>query len=78
MKQTLEKTKERLWKIKDDEDFEQKSQRIIEETIKDMKNDIGLRAVQMNGHIHIKKYLPYQNSRLINYHRTLNESITRH
>ena len=36
MTQTLEETKERLWKIKDDEDFEQKSQRIIEETIKEV------------------------------------------
>ena len=38
MKQTIEEVKERLWKIKDDSDFEQKSQRIIEETTKNIKD----------------------------------------
>ena len=39
MKDKLNETEECLWNIKDDEDFEQKSQEIIDGTIEDL-NDI--------------------------------------
>jgi hypothetical protein len=40
MREKLNETEERLWNIKDDEDFEQKSQEIIDETIKDLRSDV--------------------------------------
>jgi hypothetical protein len=42
MKERLEEAKEHLWKIKDDEDFEGKSEEFINETIAGLEKEVGV------------------------------------